>query len=41
MPVQGAPAAVLSRGRLVVRDREFVGGEGGGRFLHRSPFNPV
>jgi dihydropyrimidinase len=41
MPVQGAPAAVLSRGRVVVRDREFVGGEGGGRFLHRSPFNPL
>jgi dihydropyrimidinase len=38
MPVQGAPALVLSRGRPVVRDREFVGGEGGGRFLHRSPF---
>jgi len=41
MPVQGAPAAVLSRGRVVVRNREYVGGEGGGRFLHRAPFNPL
>jgi dihydropyrimidinase len=39
MQVQGAPAVVLSRGREVVRDREFVGGEGGGRFLRRAPFN--
>lgn len=39
MPVRGAPALVLSRGRVVVRDREYVGGEGGGRFLHRAPFD--
>ena len=41
MPVQGAPAVVLSRGRAVVRDREYVGGEGGGRFLHRAPFTAL
>jgi dihydropyrimidinase len=40
LPVRGAPSIVLSRGRVVVRDREFVGSEGGGRFLHRSPFTP-
>ena len=34
------PAVVLSRGRVVVRDREYVGGDGGGRFLHRAPFTP-
>jgi dihydropyrimidinase len=39
MRVRGAPAVVLSRGRVVVRDREFVGGEGGGRFLRRAPFD--
>jgi dihydropyrimidinase len=41
LPVKGAPAIVLSRGRTVVRDREYVGGEGGGRFLHRAPFTPA
>jgi dihydropyrimidinase len=40
LPVKGRPALVLSRGRVVVRDREYVGGEGGGRFLHRAPFTP-
>ena len=40
LEVRGAPAVVLSRGRVVVRDREYVGGEGGGRFLHRAPFTP-
>jgi dihydropyrimidinase len=41
LEVRGAPAVVLSRGRVVVRDREYVGGEGGGRFLHRAPFTPL
>jgi len=36
-PVRGAPAVVLSRGRVVSRDREYTGGDGGGRFLRRSP----
>ena len=36
MRVRGAPAVVLSRGRVVARDREFVGGEGGGRFVRRG-----
>ncbi|MCI0635768.1 MAG: amidohydrolase family protein [Actinobacteria bacterium] len=40
LTVRGAPAVVLSRGRVVVRDREYVGGDGGGRFLHRAPFTP-
>jgi dihydropyrimidinase len=40
LPVKGAAAVVLSRGRVVVRDREYVGGEGGGRYLHRAPFRP-
>jgi dihydropyrimidinase len=41
LDVKGIPAVVLSRGRVVVRDREYVGGEGGGRFLHRAPFTPL
>jgi dihydropyrimidinase len=41
LPVQGAASLVMSRGRVVVRDREYVGGEGGGRFLHRAPFEPA
>jgi dihydropyrimidinase len=36
--VQGAPSAVLTRGRLVVRDAEYIGGDGGGRFLRRTAF---
>jgi dihydropyrimidinase len=41
LPVRGAPSVVMSRGRVVARDREYVGGEGGGRFLHRAPFSPL
>ena len=37
--VKGAPALVLSRGRVLVRDREYVGGDGGGEFLRRSTFS--
>jgi dihydropyrimidinase len=39
LAVQGAPSLVMSRGRVVARDREYVGGEGGGRFLPRAPFS--
>lgn len=35
--VKGYPAVVLQRGRVIVRDGAFVGPEGGGRFLPRSP----
>lgn len=35
--VTGAPKAVLSRGRVVFRDNNFVGQVGAGRFLERSP----
>jgi dihydropyrimidinase len=38
MPVRGRAAAVLSRGRVVSRDGEFVGRPGAGEFLHRAPF---
>lgn len=38
MPVQGTVAIAFSRGQVVVRDREFVGREGAGQFLRRSPF---
>ena len=41
LPVRGAASIVMSRGRVVVRDRQYVGGEGGGRFLHRAPFTPL
>jgi dihydropyrimidinase len=35
--VQGYPATVLSRGEIIVRDGEFVGAAGRGRFLHTEP----
>lgn len=38
LPVKGGPAFVLSRGQVIVRDREFVGREGAGQFLRRTPF---
>ena len=38
MPVQGVPDTVLLRGRVIVRDGEYVGGEGGGQFLARKTF---
>lgn len=38
MPVQGVPDTVLLRGRVIVRDGEYVGGKGGGQFLVRKTF---
>ena len=38
LEVKGAPALVMSRGRTIVRERDYVGGEGGGEFLRRSTF---
>jgi dihydropyrimidinase len=35
--VQGASAVVLSRGSVVVRDGEFTGRKGAGRFIKRAP----
>ena len=35
--VRGWPALVLSRGRVVARDGQFVGGPGGGKFLSCGP----
>src|SRR5207247_56771 len=36
--VTGAPAAVLSRGELIVQDDKFLGKAGRGRFLRRGTF---
>jgi len=38
--VRGYPVTVLVRGRVVVRDMEFVGQVGWGQFLARRPFLP-
>jgi dihydropyrimidinase len=38
MPVQGVPDTVLLRGRVIVKDGQYVGGEGGGKFLARKTF---
>ncbi len=38
MPVQGVPDTVLLRGRVIVRDGQYVGGKGGGQFLARKTF---
>ena len=35
--VQGASDIVLSRGSVVVRDGEFTGRKGAGRFIKRGP----
>jgi dihydropyrimidinase len=36
--VQGVPDSVLLRGRVVVRNGEYVGGKGGGQYLPRKTF---
>jgi dihydropyrimidinase len=41
MRVRGAPRDVLLRGAVIVRDRQFVGTVGGGRFLRRKTFQGV
>lgn len=38
MHVQGVPDTVLLRGRVIVRDGQYVGGKGGGQFLSRKTF---
>jgi dihydropyrimidinase len=38
MPVRGVPDTVLLRGRVIVKDGQYVGGEGGGQFLARKTF---
>lgn len=37
--VTGYPAAVLARGKVIVRDNQFVGRAGAGQFLKRSPIH--
>lgn len=39
MKVTGEPVTVLSRGKYVVKDKEFVGKPGSGKFLKRAKFN--
>ena len=36
---KGAPVMVLSKGKVIVKDGEFVGDIGAGEFLHRRPFS--
>jgi dihydropyrimidinase len=38
MHVQGVPDTVLLRGKVIVRDGQYVGGKGGGQFLSRKTF---
>jgi dihydropyrimidinase len=35
--VKGYPVSVLQRGKVIVKDNEFVGDVGVGQFLKRSP----
>jgi dihydropyrimidinase len=37
--VRGYPALVLQRGRVIVKDNEFVGDVGAGQFLRRNPIH--
>ncbi|KRE35584.1 dihydropyrimidinase [Paenibacillus sp. Soil522] len=41
MQVTGLPVSVLSRGEFVIRDRQFVGALGAGRYLKRAPYTPA
>lgn len=41
MQVTGLPESVLSRGEFVIRDRQFVGALGAGRYLKRTPYTPA
>ncbi|OXM16169.1 dihydropyrimidinase [Paenibacillus herberti] len=38
LPLQGEPVSVLVRGEFVIRDREFVGTVGSGKYLKRERF---
>jgi len=38
MKVKGVPTTVLSRGKVIVADGEFVGKPGQGKFLKRDVF---
>ena len=38
MHVQGVPDTVLLRGKVIVRDGQYIGGKGGGQFLARKTF---
>jgi dihydropyrimidinase len=38
MHVQGVPDTVLLRGKVIVRNGEYVGGKGGGKYLPRKTF---
>jgi dihydropyrimidinase len=37
--VRGYPAQVLQRGKVIVKDNEFVGQVGAGQFLKRNPIH--
>ena len=39
MSVQGVPDTVLLRGRVIVQHGEYIGGKGGGHYLHRHTFS--
>ncbi|MFC5448446.1 dihydropyrimidinase [Paenibacillus aestuarii] len=39
MTITGEPVSVLSRGKFVIRDKQFVGSPGAGQFLKRSIYN--
>ena len=38
MQIQGIPDTVLLRGKVIVRNGEYVGGKGGGQYLARNTF---
>ncbi|MFC7063474.1 dihydropyrimidinase [Halobacillus seohaensis] len=41
MKVTGQPVSVLSRGEFVIRDKEFVGNQGSGKYLKRARFGEL
>jgi dihydropyrimidinase len=37
MKIQGRPEIVLSRGKVIIENNQYVGRRGDGRFLKRGP----
>ena len=38
MEIQGGIRQVMQRGNVLVKDNQFIGEKGAGRFIHRKPY---
>ncbi|GAC1383093.1 MAG: dihydropyrimidinase [Ktedonobacteraceae bacterium] len=41
MLMQGSPDTVFLRGRIIVQNGQYIGGQGGGQYLHRQTFEEI